>query len=150
MDKAPTIRIRMAQPTDLYGICLLVEQLGYPASEEQIQVRLNALLDDVNHALFIAALKDNQICGWVHGFIRRLIVVDCHLAIGGVVVEEQFRSQGIGTMLMAAIEQWAIEKGVKFVFVRSNINREEAHRFYESIGYVLLKTSQSFRKQIAP
>jgi len=65
-----------------------------------------------------------------------------------LVVNEAYRGKGIGEKLLAGIEDWAKERGIQAVFLRSNIVREEAHRFYEKVGYKNTKTSKIFWKYL--
>jgi hypothetical protein len=46
-------------------------------------------------------------------------------------------------------EQWARERGLNSVVVRSQIAREGAHNFYLREGYARTKTSAGFTKQLA-
>lgn len=52
-----------------------------------------------------------------------------------VVVEEQHRSRGIGKLMMEAVKSLAKEAGCYKIMLTSDLRRERAHKFYESIGY---------------
>jgi GNAT superfamily N-acetyltransferase len=142
------IRIRPAIKKDLAALTKLCEQLGYPASQEDIAKRLDELLNDADHTLLVALTSQDKVVGFVHGFIRRLLIANRHIEIGGLVVEEEYRHQGIGKQLIAACENWAVREGIMVVFLRSNIIRIDAHRFYQNQGYEFLKTSYTFVKQL--
>ena len=47
-----------------------------------------------------------------------------------------------------AVEEWAAERGLGQLSVRSNIVRAESHPFYERLGFVKLKTQHAYRKQL--
>lgn len=85
-------------------------------------------------------------------FSRRLtyicphIQVDLPAEIGGLIVDENERGCGIGQRLMQHAQQWANEQGCKNILVRSNIARQQAHDFYQKIGYSKIKTSLVFHK----
>jgi GNAT superfamily N-acetyltransferase len=143
-----TATIRRAAPADAARLAALSEQLGYPASQEEIEARLAIILADPGHALLVAESPENGVAGWVHGFIRPLLVEGRHVEVGGLVVEESARGRGVGETLMEAIEDWARGRGCKYVYLRSNVIRQDAHRFYERIGYEILKTSLTMRKEI--
>lgn len=49
---------------------------------------------------------------------------------------------------MQQIEQWASLAGCDSVLLRSNIKRQEAHLFYEKIGYTNIKQSLTFHKKL--
>ena len=63
-------------------------------------------------------------------------------------MSSKLRSRGIGRVLVARAEQWALERGLKSVVVRSQIAREAAHNFYLREGYARTKTSAVFTKQL--
>jgi len=46
-------------------------------------------------------------------------------------------------------EQWARARGLPWLVVRSNVTRESAHPFYESLGYSRRKTQHVYRKALA-
>jgi GNAT superfamily N-acetyltransferase len=63
--------------------------------------------------------------------------------IEGVHVNQELRSQGIGKYLM----EWAIlqakNQGCRFVQLTSNKQRQDAHRFYERLGFA--KSHEGFK-----
>lgn len=140
--------LRTAIPQDAERLAVLSAQLGYPATPEQMGRRLEAIQGDENHAVFVAEGAGGQVTGWVHVFIRQLLLVDRHAELGGVVVLAGQRGRGVGRLLMERAEVWARARGCEAVYVRSNVARERAHRFYEGIGYEQIKTSRVFLKRM--
>lgn len=61
-------------------------------------------------------------------------------------VREDWRGQGVGAQLLAAAETIARERGCYRVQLTSRHVRLDAHRFYESHGFVA--TSQGFKKTL--
>ncbi len=49
---------------------------------------------------------------------------------------------------MERAEHWAREKGLRSIFLRSNIIRKDAHTFYQALGYSVVKTQYAFRKAL--
>lgn len=129
-------------------MAVLCQQLGYPASQEEVQRRLNQIQQDERHAVYVAELEDGRVVGWVHAYVCQLVVIDLHAEIGGLVVDEGHRHRGVGRLLMRQVEQWAREEGCWAVHLRSNAVRKDAHAFYEGIGYRNVKTSMVFRKAL--
>jgi GNAT superfamily N-acetyltransferase len=64
------------------------------------------------------------------------------------VVNERQRRLGAGRALMQVAEAWAKEKGAKFVRVRSNAIRGDAHAFYRGLHYTVSATSLLFIKPL--
>jgi ribosomal protein S18 acetylase RimI-like enzyme len=78
----------------------------------------------------------------------RTIASNPRVEIGGLVVDESCRSQGVGRLLMARVEEWARSNGFTEARLRSNVIRESAHLFYENLGYRVNKTQKSFLKTL--
>jgi GNAT superfamily N-acetyltransferase len=142
------ILIRAAKEADIERLAVLCGQLGYPASAGQVRQRLDELLQVEDHAVLVAEGPDGQVIGWVHVFVRQLLVVDRHAELGGLVVDEGHRGRGVGRLLMETAEDWASARGCEALYMRSKVVREQAHRFYEGIGYDLIKRSCVFLKEL--
>jgi GNAT superfamily N-acetyltransferase len=62
-----------------------------------------------------------------------------------LVTDAAKRSQGYGGILLEFVEKWAIEKGYGTIALSSGLQREDAHRFYETrmdydkVSYVFKK-----------
>ena len=140
------IAIRLATVEDAERVAALSTQLGYPTSLEDTQRYLAQVARDPSHVVYVAA-EDGWVVGWVH--VRAMLHDDRAAEIEGLVVDEAYRGRGIGRLLMQQSEQWMRERGCGTVYVRSNIVREEAHRFYEGLGYENIKTSLTFRKTLS-
>lgn len=123
-------------------------QFGYPSTAEEIARRLSGMQNSTEHAVFVAPLADAEIAGWIGMFVSRSVEADARAEISGLVVDERYRSQGIGLRLLERAEQWAREKGCRAIGLRSNVIRDRAHAFYERNGYQHVKTQKSFRKNL--
>ncbi|MEW6717666.1 MAG: GNAT family N-acetyltransferase [Chloroflexota bacterium] len=142
------VKVRPAQIGDATRIATLCTDLGYPAIPEQIKHRLKSILPEDDHAIFVAELPERQVIGWVHVCLRKLVVAEQQAEIEGLVVDKALRCQGVGRLLMEEAERWGRNKKCTCVYLRSNVNRNEAHAFYESIGYNLIKTQRAYKKSL--
>lgn len=142
------VTIRTACATHVPVLVDLCEQLGYPTTALEIEARIKDLTGMDDHLLLVAETEAGEVVGWVHGIVRKLLVIAPHIELGGLVVDESQRCQGIGEQLLHAVETWALDRGIKTVFVRSNAIREDAHRFYQRLGYEIVKTSLTFIKEV--
>ena len=127
---------------------MLSGQLGYPTSPASIRRRLRNLLRKPNHAVWVAGTGEETVAGWIHFFVKQLLESEREAEIGGLVVGQNFRGQGIGRALVEHAERWAKRRRLKSVYVRSNAVRKEAHIFYPILGYQIVKTQSAFRKQV--
>lgn len=134
--------IRNAKMTDAKEIMNLSIQLGYPVTQEQVESRLERLLNHKDHGVFVFE-KEDMILGWTHVYGKCLIELE-YAEIGGLVVDESCRKQGIGEKLMRKCEEWARNNGWHEMRLRSREHRLEAHQFYKKIGYENIYAQQVF------
>ncbi|MHA1673650.1 MAG: GNAT family N-acetyltransferase [Promethearchaeota archaeon] len=59
--------------------------------------------------------------------------------IGAIAVSDAYRSKGIGTQLLSAVEKYAMENGFNFITLEVINTNPRAHALYESMGYVDVK-----------
>ncbi|NMG08424.1 GNAT family N-acetyltransferase [Brasilonema sp. UFV-L1] len=144
----PQTKVRLAKSKDAERIAILCEQLGYSATQQQIQERLAHIEQNEAHVVYVATLPNDYVIGWGHAHACDLIVNPKQAVLFGLVVDEDYRHSGIGRLFMQHIEQWASLVGCQGILIRSNIKRKEAHRFYEKIGYTNIKQSLTFCKEL--
>lgn len=142
------LHVRPARPADAERVAELSRQLGYEATAGQMHSRLQHLEHDPGRAVLVACTPDGTVIGWIDVYITFHLQSGASAEIGGLVVGEGTRSQGVGSLLVAQAEAWATSKGMTHIRVRSNIKRSDAHRFYERENYVRSKTSAVFDKEL--
>jgi GNAT superfamily N-acetyltransferase len=142
------ISIRWMNPDDLAAVTGLSAQLGYPATLDEIGKRFRRIRSEADHALLVAVSQEQKVVGWIHVHPVHTLESDSHAEIAALVVDEGVRRQGAGRALVAEAEKWAREQGFGRLRVRSNIVRNEAHRFYPGIGFELVKTQHTYGKPL--
>jgi len=55
----------------------------------------------------------------------------------------------VGTLLLDSARRWAEAQGSRFIYLRSNVRRRDAHKFYKKAGYRLRKTQFVFQYLLA-
>ena len=141
-----TIRIRPARSDDASSLADLLSQLGYPATAAEVVGRLELLAKSAG-ANALVAVSDDGILG----------LVTCHMFVSlhsstpvawltTLVVDGSRVGQGIGRTLVAAAEHWAGANGAARVSVTSGAQRDQAHEFYQRIGYT--KSGVRFTKTL--
>lgn len=148
-------RLRPATAADARCLADLATQLGYPASAAEVEQRLKRIGDSQDHFVCVAELDEGRsvdrtgaVVGWIHAFVSQLVESDLHVEIGGLVVDRNQRGLGVGKALLERAEAWALSKGIREVSLRSNVIRKDAHRFYERLGYGIVKTQYAFSKKL--
>ena len=136
--------VRAAEARDVPALAALAGELGYPTSPDEMARRLTAL--DDRDAVFVAD-HDGACIAWIQVSVVEALESGKFAEIRGLVVAEAQRGAGAGAALVAAAEEWAREKGCAHVRVRSNVVRERTHRFYERLGYRVVKSQKVFDKK---
>jgi ribosomal protein S18 acetylase RimI-like enzyme len=145
--------IREAGESDLPLILPLYSQLGMDDGSvltlEEARKLFQRLQSYPDYKLFIAA-AGGEILG-----VFAMIIMDNlghrgapSALVEDVVVRQEWRQRGIGREMMRFAMNRAREKGCYKLVLSSNKNREEAHRFYENLGFQ--KHGYSFLVELNP
>lgn len=137
--------VRQARISDAPAVAELSGVLGYPVDAEVMRRRLEQLGVCETHAIFVAE-TNGELGGWVEAAEHDILVAGRVCEICGLVVAEGRRVGGVGRRLVEAAENWARERGLSHVTLRSNVIRPESHAFYERVGYTRFKTQHAYRK----
>lgn len=111
-----------------------------------MHTRLEIMGSDNRCAAFVA-LVDGRTVGMIAVLIQPIVEQD--EPIGRIIalsVCHDYQGSGIGKSLAEAAERWIRLRGASAILVNSGNDRDDAHRFYENIGY--LPKGKSFRKKL--
>ncbi len=140
--------IKIEDAEAIQRICHI--SLGYSVSIETVMRQIQKLSEDVNHH-YVYVYEDEKlqkVVGFVHAEVYESLYSYAGLNILGLAVLPEFQGKGIGKELMHYLEVNAKNDSVSFVRLNSADYRVEAHKFYESIGYVCDKTQKRFIKSL--
>ena len=140
--------IRIEDSEAIQKICEI--SLGYSVSVEIVMRQIQKLSEDVNHH-YVYVYEDEKlqkVVGFVHAEVYESLYSYAGVNILGLAVLPEFQGKGIGKELMHHLEVNAKNNSVSFVRLNSADYRVEAHKFYESIGYVCDKTQKRFIKKL--
>ena len=141
-------KIKIEDAEAIQRICNI--SLGYSVSIERVMRQIQKLSEDVNHH-YVYVYEDEKlqkVVGFVHAEVYESLYSYSGLNILGLAVLPEFQGKGIGKELMHHLELNAKNDSVSFVRLNSADYRVEAHKFYESIGYVCDKTQKRFIKKL--
>lgn len=125
---------------------ILENDLGYNCELDKLNNRINEMMKRGNYQVFVVCDGD-KVVGYV-GCVSYLAfeLENEGMKIIALAVSKEYRRKGIGTQLLKTAEQWAKENNIEVILLNSGLQREDAHVFYESQGY--LKKSYGFIKKI--
>ncbi|WP_131783686.1 GNAT family N-acetyltransferase [Legionella gresilensis] len=131
------ITIRKALIEDAPSFLPLIEQLGYPLSLEILKAQFEVFTKQDGYEIFLAE-KAGIVVGWVAWSKSYLFVSPTtRIHIEGLVVDKNFRGEGIGRKLMEKAEEFAKQSSPCIVDLTSGLRRAKdgSHDFYQSMGY---------------
>lgn len=140
--------IRPLRAEDVPLLVDLCAQLGYPASAAELEERFTHLRESPGQGLFVAVKEDGAVIGWLHIQERPALHTPRSAEVTALVVDAAHRGTGCGRALMARAEQWAREQHCRVFTLRSRVDRENAHRFYESLGFQRASSSYKFTRPL--
>jgi phosphinothricin N-acetyltransferase phnO len=125
-------------------------ELGYDVNLDIVKKQIRKLTNDNKHNIIIGFENEQtrKIIGFVHAELYESLYMDTSLNILGLAVDSNFQGQGIGKKLMSSIEDYALKNNISYIRLNSNVRRIDAHKFYESIGYVCDKTQKRLIKKL--
>jgi ribosomal protein S18 acetylase RimI-like enzyme len=136
----PAINIRPAQLEDLAALSSLLEELfsieeDFRFDEKKQRQGLEQMLDNQS-GIVLAAEADGEVAGMCTG---QLLVSTAEggpsVLVEDVVVENPWRSRGVGKKLVQSVCQWAREQGATRIQLLADQTNLPALAFYEHLGW---------------
>ena len=141
------IHIRPIKESDAPAIKELSAQLGYHLSSEETIENITEVLSNKDQAAFIAC-ADDTIIGWIHIFRTVRLELKSFIEIGGLIIDSNYRKQGVGKLLVDSAVGVAKEKHIGKLRARCNKKQIEAHKFYRALGFAESKDQKVFELTI--
>jgi N-acetylglutamate synthase-like GNAT family acetyltransferase len=142
------IVIRDADKGDAQAIVTLLDELGYPATNEFALEKIKQL-GRRKHDRILVAEKEGQIAGVLSLHIMPLLHRRFNLCrVTAMVIGLDYRRQYIGQRLMEMAEAYARANKCFRIEITSGEKRIDAHAFYQACGYT--ERSRRFCKEIDP
>jgi len=147
-ERSVDLTIRVAEMNDAAALAQLMRELGYETTMPEMQTRMARIAADERYRTFVA-LGDGKVCGMIGTFSSLSYE---HNDLGGrilaLVTLRTMRRHGIGSALIASAEQDFAQRGIRRIALTTRLSREDAHKFYESLGY--RRNGWRFVKQLSP
>ncbi len=141
--------IRSAHESDAAALASLAVQLEHAATDAAMILQRLAAAGTADPGVsLVAEDARGAVCGFARALPQHFITEAPFVELAALVVDDAARGSGVGKALLAAVETWARRQGFPGLYVRSNVIRERAHRFYLREGYVERKRQAVFFKAL--
>jgi ribosomal protein S18 acetylase RimI-like enzyme len=111
----------------------LIKLLNPKLSREEYALLINQMIP--NHYKQLIALQNGLIMGVCGYWINTKIYSGKYIELDNVVVDVKNRKQNIGKQLCLKVLEIAEKENCKVAMLDAYLENEEAHRFYERLGY---------------
>ncbi len=152
------VKIRTATIKDMGEVLNLLKELKISAYQEMgLDVKVEA--SKQAESVYRKALSEKEaslvlvaeVCGKVRGvlvayFIPKILDGGLRMLIEEMVVAKDFRSQGVGGLLLKKSEQEAVKRKIKVIKVTTG-TRLKANKFYKKHGFTYFENA--YRKKLA-
>jgi ribosomal protein S18 acetylase RimI-like enzyme len=135
LDADVDLTIRHAQLGDAAVLAQLMCELGYETTKSEMQMRMEKIATDERYRTFVA-VRGGTVCGMIGTLTCPSYEHnDTSGRILALVTSRMTRHRGIGRALIAAAERDFAQRGIKRIAVNTRLSRQDAHKFYEALGY---------------
>ncbi|MCM3387789.1 GNAT family N-acetyltransferase [Ureibacillus chungkukjangi] len=129
--------IRKASKADVSQLAVLMGELGYPTTTEEMEHRFSKINSNSMYNTLVAEESGVIVgmIGMILGFLYEKN--DNYVRVVALVVDSNSRKQGIGEKLIEKAEEWAKEHGANGIVLNSGnrSERKDAHQFYLKRGF---------------
>ncbi|MFY8020871.1 MAG: GNAT family N-acetyltransferase [Bacteroidia bacterium] len=125
--------------------CFHLIQLLNPKLKERDFLMMLPEMITANYKM-LGVFYQQQIIGISGYWIQTKIYSGKYLEPDNVVIATDFRSQGIGAIMMKELELIAKENHCRFLMLDAYLENQRAHEFYENLGFE--KKGYHFLKKI--
>jgi GNAT superfamily N-acetyltransferase len=142
--KQPDILFRLAMRADLPSIVRMLADDELGSQRERVESPLSQsyysafeqIDHDPNHELIVAE-QNGKVIGTLHLMFLPSVSYQGGLRaqVESVRVDKRFQNQGIGSEMMKWTMESAKQRGAHVVQLTTHKTREDAHRFYERLGF---------------
>jgi ribosomal protein S18 acetylase RimI-like enzyme len=120
---------------DAAALAQLMCELGYETTKSEMQMRVQRIATDERCRTFMA-VHNGEVCGMI-GTVTYPSYEhnDPSGRILALAILSTMRRYGIGRALIATAERDFAQRGIRRIALNTRLAREDAHKFYESLGY---------------
>src|SRR5690625_323101 len=131
------VLIKKAVQKDISQLAVLMGELGYPTTTEEMESRFLKINSNPLYSTQVAE-KNGVIVGMIGMMLGfHYEKNENYVRIVALVVDSEYRKQGIGEKLIEKAEEWAKEQRANRIALNSGnrSERDDAHHFYIRLGF---------------
>ena len=142
------MKIRNLIKSDLPQLSKLYEQFWGEKSDILKMEEQYSIIESEHSHIILVAESNNIIVGSVMGIVCNELYGECRpfLVVENMVVDKNFRRQGIGTVLLKELETAAKKLNCTQMILVTESDRTDACSFYEKYGFQ--KNNKGYKKML--
>lgn len=149
------MRIAPVSIADIEGWSALRHLLWPQTSLADHTIEIRAMLDEPDRlAAFLCHGEAGEVIGLAEASLRTDYVNGCETSpvafLEGIVVRPEFRGQGVAAGLVAAVTDWARQKGVRELASDADLDNAGSHAMHRALGFEETGRVVYFRKRLDP
>lgn len=129
------VTIRALATGDLAAASGLLVSLNPDTPAEVVRERLETILAEHPHYRIVGAFIGGDLAGVAGAWLATKIWCGRYLEIDNIVVYEDHRSSGIGSLLIKDLESFGRERNCKIIVLDSYTANHPSHRLYHRLGF---------------
>jgi GNAT superfamily N-acetyltransferase len=140
--------IRTVEERDAFDLSdLFLDFINKDSNIEAMQKKIEIVSKNPHYHVAVAC-NGNKVVGTAMGILCYDLVGECNpfMLVENVVVAPKHQGQGIGKLLMNAIEEFGIANGCSYIILVSESKRGNSHKFYEALGFTT--GQRGFKKRL--
>jgi GNAT superfamily N-acetyltransferase len=138
------ILLREVNSDDSRQVMILCKQLGYEISLSTVKRNIEILNKENDNKVFVVEYE-HAVIGWIGVAYVLTIQSIPFCEVRGLVVDEQFRKNNIGKLLVEKAAKWCKEKGCTTLRVRCNVKENQYIHFTGILVLSRKKNKKSLR-----
>ena len=143
------MEIREIEYNDLSQLALLNKYFWNEESNIQEMENKFKKLKNNDDYIFLCIVENEKLYGSVMGIVCNQLYGNCDpfLLVENMIIDINYRRKGIGKKLFTELERLAKNKNCTQILLVTESNRDDACRFYESLGFDPIK-NKGYKKNI--
>ena len=122
----------------------------WPDEDHEVMAREAPVMLAQPDGLVLLALEGDVVAGFAEAAIRRDYVNGCETSpvafVEGIYVVPDQRGRGVARALITAVEDWALEQGLKELASDALLDNARSHAMHQALGFAETERVVYFRK----